>query len=172
MERFIKAETEQERKEKYEKMVKILMENGKLPVWKINSLLQENESEFGISNDFPKLSKQEEEKLDKRFNRREELIKKYKELSEELKPLLKIENEVWKELYSLNNSICEIEGHRLSDVFEVIEDDGYGRPERYYARECIICGKYITASTIKYNDVVVKNEKSPKRILYSEIKRK
>ena len=168
MERFELVKSEEEREKDYERIVNFFRQHGIKEDWKISSLISEKESDFGLNNLFPKLSEKEEIKRDKLFKQRELLISKYKRLAEQLEPLIVLERNMWEELVKLNESICEVEGHRLSEESTReydIDDYGHHVGIGYY-RTCLICGKKIYKAGLKENDVVVKGEQGPKRILY------
>ena len=168
MEEFELAKSDEERKKEYERIVKYLMEHGIKEEWKIKDLIKEKDSDFGLNNTLPELNSYEIKKLDILFAERKELIEKYKEISDKLKDLLVYENELWTKLQEDSHDICQIEGHRLSEKsYQVSDSDGYGRTDYIWFRKCIICGKEISQSMIKYRDCVVKGEEGPKRILYN-----
>ena len=167
MEKYEIAKSNEEREKDISKITDFLRENGIKSCDKVPNLFQENEYNFGIFNDFPKLSEADKEKQDKLFREREELIIKYEKIRRRLLPLVLIENNLWDNLREVNQNICELEGHRLStDVTEEVVPDEIGRPDIYYFRTCLVCGKRVYREKLKDNDVVVKGEKAPQRILY------
>ena len=105
MERFELAEIEEERKERYERMKKELG----WPDWKMKACddMLNTSHAWGLENSFKELTKDEEDKVDKLFSKRENLIEEYKELVEQLKPLLDSECEIWEDIQGINKRICE-----------------------------------------------------------------
>ena len=167
MERFELAKSEEERIKDYQEKIDYLVKNGVSDEWRLRQLLKEKDSEFGLNNPMVELNPFQEKRLDLLFARRKQIIDEYKEVSAALKDLLIRENALWEELTDLNHSICDTEGHRLSEhAYQEFDTDGYGRGSSYWARRCIICGKEVTPNNIKYMDCVVKGEEGPKRILY------
>ncbi len=167
MERFELAKSEEERKKDYQEKIDYLVKHGVSQEWKLRELLKEKESDFGLNNPLVELNPFVEKRVDTLFSRRQQIIEEYKAISAELKGLLMQEDALWKELTDINHSICDAEGHRLSEkAYQEFDNDGYGRGSSYWARRCIICGKEVTANTIRYGDCVVKGEEGPKRILY------
>lgn len=73
------------------------------------------ERDFGLNNNFPRLSPHDDEVRDKLFNEREILIGKYNRLRNQFEPMIVLEREMWFQLGQLNQMICNIEGHRLSE---------------------------------------------------------
>lgn len=168
MERYEIAKSEAEREKDYEKIVKYLREHGIKEDWKISSLIEVKESDFGLNNNFPILSEHDDEVRDRLFVEREMLIGKYNRLRAKLEPMIVLEREIWFQLGQLNKMICEKEGHRLSEKSTCdYEPDDYGHHQKIgYYRTCLVCGKRVYEAGLKYNDVVVKGEEGPKRILY------
>ena len=168
MERYEIAKSEAEREKDYERIVNYLREHGIKEDWKISSLIETKESDFGLNNNFPKLSEHDDESRDKLFIEREILIGKYNRLRAKLEPMIVLEREMWSELGKLNQMICEIEGHRLSEKSTCdYEPDDYGHHQKIgYYRTCLVCGKRVYEAGLKDNDVVVKGEEGPKRVLY------
>ena len=67
MERYEIAKSEAEREKDYEKIVKYLREHGIKEDWKISSLIEVKESDFGLNNNFPILSEHDDEVRDRLF---------------------------------------------------------------------------------------------------------
>ena len=165
MEIFEIAKTEEEREKDYQKIVEHLRQHGIREDWKISSLIQEKDNEFGLNNNFPKLSEKDEERRTHLTKIRELAIGKYNSLSEKILPMLILEREMWNQISEINKELCELEGHRLSEKVETEYcDDGLSHSVGYY-RTCLVCGKRVYKEGLKYNDVVVKGEEGPKRIL-------
>lgn len=173
MERFELVRNEEERKEKYQKLVDYILSHGINEEWKLKDLLKEiiKESDFGLENNIPVLTDYDQKKVDKLFSEREELILKYKEISDYLKSSLLEEDTIWNKMQETNREICQIEGHRLSEEsYQNSTLDEYDRPTKSFGvwyRKCLVCGKEISQGMINYRDCVVKGEEGPKRILYN-----
>ena len=167
MERFELAKTEAEREEDYKRVVEHLRKMGIVEDWKISSLIKEEPKDFGLNKVFPQLTKNEDLKRDELFDLRATIIEKYKQIRETLEPLLEEERDLWSSIEDLNNNICEIEGHRLSEKSEEdVEYEGYTRISNGYYRECLVCGKRVYKRSLADKDAVVKGESGPKRVLF------
>ena len=167
MERFELAKSEAEREEDYKRIVDHFRKMGITEDWKVSSLIKEEQRDFGLNKVFPQLTKEEDSKREELFDLRATVIEKYKQIREALEPLLEEERNIWSSLEDLNNNICEIEGHRLSEKSEEdVEYEGYTRISNGYYRECLICGKRIYKRDLTDKDAVVKGESGPKRIMF------
>ena len=136
---------------------------GKENVDKMINVIRES---YGVCNDFPKLSDDDNKKVKELTNKRTALINEYKRLSWFLKPLLEEETKVMNELDSVSDEMCVIQGHRLSANPIPLIDYNHGLIlGEGYARTCVICGRIIKKDEMTDNDVVVTDKISyPKRI--------
>ena len=131
-------------------------------------IIKKRRLHFGIYNRFPKLSREDDEERDKLFQQRDLQIKKYKRVCGELKAIMFLEKQIWYRIEEINKRICELEGHRLSEeIEEEYIDDGLPMPVAHY-RTCLVCGKKIYKEGLTNNDVVVKEESGPERVLRME----
>ena len=166
MERFELAETEEARNERYENFKKEL----NWPDWKLQAcdiLDSKNPRRFGLEHGFPNLTKRDQRKIDKLFEQRESLLKDYRDIADKLNVMLEKEFEIWNNLEFINQRICELQGHRLSDkTEEIIDGDGYGDYLLLgYSRNCLVCGKRISECNLNETDVVVEGEfDNPQRV--------
>lgn len=175
MERYELAQSEEERDLERERVINYFLEKG----WSLTKIMHlfdtkhVPESKFGLENYFIRLTDEEDKVRDAAFEKRKSLIYKYHELASKIAPLLDEEDEIWKDLQTLNEEICKIEGHRLSSTSEAeFDDDGYGRTYTVgYTRKCLVCGETIASNNesfyklINYKDVVVKGESDrPSRV--------
>lgn len=167
MEHFEIAKTEEEREKDYQKVIDYMRKNGIKEELKLFNILNEKTEQFGLNNNFPKLSERQDERRDGLFQKRNIQIAMYNRLRVEIEPLLVLERNMWYNLNEINKEICEIEGHRLSEeVSTEYDDDGLGCNSVSYYRTCLVCGKRVYKEGLKRDDVVVKGEEGPKRILF------
>ncbi len=152
MEKFILAQTDEQRKEFVEK---IKMETG-WPDWKIQSCIKylyDRLIKFGLEQQFPILDESEEANREKFFEKRKKLLEKYLKLREREEKILKEKSDIWEDLTKVNEAICELEGHRLSEHLEYEGDDSNYFPYR----TCLVCGKHIFEHDLTPKDAVVQD---------------
>lgn len=166
METFELVRSDEERKKHFESTIEYLKTHGTEEEWRLREILKEPDSEFGLNNPIPEMGNYEERALRGKFEKRADLIKKYKALSDTFQFLLDKEKEIWSEYTDVSEEICDIEGHRLSSQsYRVYVYDGNKVKTSFWVRKCIICGKEVSASEMTYRDCVVKGEEGPKRLL-------
>lgn len=168
MKEFELSQTKKDRKKELKKYKKAGFKK-----WQAKYFLEQRPHTFGLKNNIKTLTEKESEQLQTLSDKRDELIEEYKKLStqiqpllEQLQPLLEKENQVWDNLEQINQDICQIEGHRLSEKVEITKDsDGYGGNLYFKYRKCLICDERIYETNISKDDVVVKGESdNPKRL--------
>lgn len=164
MDRFVLLKSDEEIEKEKREDYNYLVSNGVKE--SIARHVLESECSFlGIRNRFPKLTEEELTKIEDLFKRREEILKRYIELSEILKPIMEERRNLSSVLYQINNDICSIEGHRLSEDIDPIPGNEYGIHS--ISRTCLVCGKSISEYDIDKKDTVVKSEIEPyQRILF------
>lgn len=124
---------------------------GKFEDWKYKEYQKPLSNHcFDLENTGKELNKEEAKKVEKLLRKREKLLEQYKKICSKLDPLLCMKRETLEELQETNQTLCQIEGHRLS-----MELGEYYDYESYYYLTCLICGEKIYESELTPNDIVV-----------------
>ena len=118
---------------------------------KTDNLNKENLENFGLQNNFPNLDDEQKRKLNDLFYKREIFARRFYDAAESVDDGISYLKRCQKEFFKVNDEICVIQGHRLSNSAELVNVDGEMRAKRI----CIICGKEVYDNTISRKDVVV-----------------
>ncbi len=118
---------------------------------------------FGVQNNFPHLNDEQKRKLNDLFYKREFYARRFYDAVESVDDSISYLKGCQKDFFKVNDEICVIQGHRLSNGAELVNVDGEMRAKR----TCIICGKEVYDSTISCKDVVVDlpKQQAAKRVL-------